>query len=208
MAKPSDFDTNVFINCPFDGIYTPLLRSIVFTVLACGFTPLSALQKRDGGEVRLDKIKRLIRSSRLGIHDISRTDADVGSGLPRFNMPFELGLDLGAKEYGKTYLCTKHTLIFDTERYRYQQFLSDIAGQDISAHHAAPSIAMGKVRDWLNSLRTSHTPPLASPATLQQQYAIFLAELPLICDRVGLDEPDLDFNDFLYFAVEWIALIV
>ena len=90
------FETNVFINCPFDDGYQPLLRAIVFTVLSCGFSARSAMEENDAGAVRMDKIKRLIRESRLAIHDISRTELDVTSGLPRFNMPFELGLDSGS----------------------------------------------------------------------------------------------------------------
>ncbi|WP_288824852.1 hypothetical protein [uncultured Paraburkholderia sp.] len=107
MAKPADFETNVFINCPFDKTYTPILEAIVFTVLACGYTPRSALQERDAADIRLEKIKRLINASQFGIHDISRTEPDVGSGLPRFNMPFELGLDIGARHYGAKHLKEK-----------------------------------------------------------------------------------------------------
>jgi len=70
MRKHDNFDTNVFVNCPFDDEYRPLLRAIVFTVLACGFTPRSALEERDAGVIRLEKIKRLITESRLSIHDI------------------------------------------------------------------------------------------------------------------------------------------
>lgn len=29
MAKPSNFDTNVFINCPFDDTYRPILCKAV-----------------------------------------------------------------------------------------------------------------------------------------------------------------------------------
>ena len=48
-------------------------------------------------------------------------------------MPLELGIFLGAKRFGRAEQKGKVCLILDTERYRYQQFMSDIAGQDISA---------------------------------------------------------------------------
>ena len=73
MMKPENFDTNVFINCALDEAYRPLLWSMVFSIIACGYQPCLALQERDAGVIRLEKIKRLINSSRLGIHDISRT---------------------------------------------------------------------------------------------------------------------------------------
>jgi hypothetical protein len=41
--------------------------------------------------------------------------------LPRFNMPYELGLDVGASEYGGTRLKTKKILILETERYHYKR---------------------------------------------------------------------------------------
>ena len=36
----------------------------------------------------------------MGIHDISRTESSGKPRLPRFNMPLELGMFLGAKQYG------------------------------------------------------------------------------------------------------------
>lgn len=33
------FKNNVFINCPFDDDYYPILRPIIFTVLICELTP-------------------------------------------------------------------------------------------------------------------------------------------------------------------------
>src|ERR1051326_1964151 len=96
-ARPSD---SVFINCAFDEQYVSMLETIVFAVLACGFKPRSALEAGDSGEGRLDKIARLIRESKYGIHDISRVELDRSSRLPRFNMPFELGLDIGCRRFG------------------------------------------------------------------------------------------------------------
>jgi hypothetical protein len=205
MAKPIDFSTNVFVNCPFDEDYRPLLRAMVFSVIICGFTPCLALQQRDAGAIRIEKIKKLIRGCRLGIHDISRTETDADSCLPRFNMPFELGLDLGAREYGGGYLKEKQILILDKERYRFQRFLSDIAGQDIAAHNQSPAILVEKVRSWLNTMRASG-PPLLGATRITSLYDNFLVELPKMCAAAKLDHANLDFNDFLHFCSEWIAL--
>jgi hypothetical protein len=67
-------------------------------------------------------------------------------------MPLELGMFLGAKRYGRSEQKRKNCLILDVERYRYHKFISDIAGQDISAHAAEPSRAIKIVRDWLSNL--------------------------------------------------------
>ena len=54
-------------------------------------------------------------------------------------MPLELGVFLGCKEiwYRRT-AKEKNVSMLDTEPYRYQQFISDIAGQDIQAHSDTP----------------------------------------------------------------------
>jgi hypothetical protein len=122
---------NVFVNCPFDGTYTPLMEALVFAIHDCGYIARSALEAEDSAEVRMDKIAKIIKDCRYGIHDISRTEAGADTGLPRFNMPLELGLFLGARRFGSRIDKLKACLILDRARYRYQQFCSDIAGQDI-----------------------------------------------------------------------------
>src|SRR5688572_15103800 len=99
MTRAS-FGNSVFINCPFDDDYWPMLEAIVFTVLACGFRPRSALEELDSGTVRLNKIERIIRACKYGIHDLCRVEPGAQTKLPRFNMPFELGLDIAAKAFG------------------------------------------------------------------------------------------------------------
>ena len=73
---------------------------MVFTVHDCGFIARCALEEEDASQVRIDKIYNIIAECRYGIHDISRTELDENSGLPRFNMPLELGIFLGAKKFG------------------------------------------------------------------------------------------------------------
>ena len=97
--KSTYYNDNVFINCPFDSAYKHLFDAMVFAIHDCGFIPRCALEE-DASQVRIDKIYSIIADCRYGIHDISRTELDEGSGLPRFNMPLELGVFLGAKKFG------------------------------------------------------------------------------------------------------------
>lgn len=96
---------------------------------------------------------RPIEECRFGIHDLSRIERDAVNDLPRFNMPFELGLFLGGRRYGPRPQRDKHCLVLEAERYRYQNFLSEIAGQDIRSHDNEPAKPVGAVRDWLASRR-------------------------------------------------------
>jgi hypothetical protein len=91
---------SVFVNCPFSVEYQPIFRAILFSVFACAYWPRCALEVSDSSENRLSKIQEIIRQSRFGIHDISFMNLDRRSRLPRFNMPFELGLFLAAKSFG------------------------------------------------------------------------------------------------------------
>ena len=68
----------------------------MFVIFDCGFEARCALEDDDASRVRVDKIYDLISESKYGIHDISRVTLDHVHRLPRFNMPLELGLWLGA----------------------------------------------------------------------------------------------------------------
>jgi hypothetical protein len=195
------YENNVFINCPFDDGYRPLFRALVFAVHACGMTARSALELDNGAEVRIDKITRIIGQCRHSIHDISRTELDHGSGLPRMNMPFELGLFLGAKRFGEAAHQTKTCIIFDRERYRYQQFLSDIAGQDIRAHQDDPGELIRAIRNALATVRAAHLP---SGRLLRERYEAFLEDVPTMCEELQLDHEDLSYRDLTEVIITWL----
>jgi hypothetical protein len=140
---------DVFINCPFTADYQNHFQAIVFTVVRSGFTPRCARESDDGGEVRFEKICRIISGCPYAVHDISKTEPDADSGLPRFNMPFELGLFLGAKRFGGRPHRQKKSLIFDRAPFRYQSFISDISGQDIHPHNGKVDQLIRELATWL-----------------------------------------------------------
>jgi hypothetical protein len=65
------------------------------------FLPRSARELDDGGEPRIEKLYGIIEQCCYGIHDLSRTALDAQNKLPRFNMPLELGIFMGAKRHGQ-----------------------------------------------------------------------------------------------------------
>ncbi|MFL5381902.1 MAG: hypothetical protein ACJ8GN_05250 [Longimicrobiaceae bacterium] len=197
------YEVGVFINCPFDARYRRLFHAIVFAVSDCGFTPRCALETEDGGEERIRKIKRIIRESRYGVHDISRVELDAKSRLPRFNMPLELGLFLGAQEYGVDEQKEKRSLVLDSIPYRYQKFCSDIAGQDIRAHANQPAKAVAAVRAMLATALGGVRLP--GPIRIVERYSAFQAELPALCRRLGLAPGELQFVELRTLMEEWIA---
>ena len=138
MAKtPANFERNVFINCPFDEPYQPLFNAMVFAVHDIGFLPRCALEASNAGQFRLNKIMDIIGECKYSIHDLSRTELDRATRLPRFNMPLELGLDLGCRRFGTSFHSEKISLVMDVEAHRYEAFISDIKGQDIFSHEGS-----------------------------------------------------------------------
>lgn len=209
MAKPSrlpaNYERNVFINCPFDNEYQPLFYAIVFAVNDLGFQAKCAKDESNAGKSRIEKIMDLIAECRYSIHDLSRVDLDPVNNLPRFNMPFELGLDLGCGRYGNSYQQDKMVLVLDTEPYRYQKYISDLAGCDAVAHHDNEEELIEHVRNWL---RLELNPKLAathSGSLIYQRYQQFQVELPSICRKVNWDVDKLPFSDFAWSVGDWIV---
>jgi hypothetical protein len=200
--RHDEYDRNVFINCPFDSEYTPLFEAIVFAVNDAGFRPTCARERLDSSQVRLQKIFELISSSRYSIHDLSRTGLDETSSLPRFNMPLELGIDLGCKAFSDR--CSdKSLLIFDSEQYRFQKFVSDLSGQDIHQHGNDPRTAVTRVRNWLRT-ETGRT-DVPGGAAIYTSYETFRRDLPQICSELKLDISDLTFADLSFTISKWLA---
>lgn len=148
MATP-DFDRSVFINCPFDTEYEPVLKALLFCVMRFGLKPRIATEASNAREARITKIERLILESKYSIHDLSRCQALTVGEHYRMNMPFELGMDFAAARFGTDALRSKQLLVLEEQAYRYQAAISDLAGIDIMQHEGKPDLAMKKVRTWL-----------------------------------------------------------
>ena len=200
----TNYHDNVFINCPFDKSYLPILEALSFAIHDCGFFVRTAMDSDDGAEVRINKIQNLIRLCKYGIHDISRIELSPSSGLPRFNMPLELGIFLGAKSFGQEDQALKKCLILDTHAYRYQRFISDIAGQDIHYHEDEPEKALKKVRNWLSNHTHCVAVRVPGGTVMARRYQHFQNELPLICAEANLDRDELQFPEFRYLLIEWL----
>lgn len=201
MSSP--YTSNVFLNFPFDPQYLSIRNALVFSVFDCGFVPRCALEIENSGEVRFDRIQRLIDESKFGIHDISRTELDSTTKLPRFNMPLELGVFIGARRYGRAKHKQKNCLILDIEQYRYQAFISDIAGHDIRAHSNQPEQAINHVRNWLNSASGRKTIP--GGGEILRRFTTFETDLPDMCEAIPIELNELTYNDYSNFVSEWLA---
>lgn len=197
-----DYTSSVFINCPFDQEYLPIFHAIVFAIFDCGYIARSTLEIDDGSEVRIDKIARIISECKYGIHDISRTELSKDTNLPRFNMPLELGIFLGAKRFGNGRQKKKVCLLLDKDPHRYQIFISDISGQDIQSHNNDDTEAIKMIRNWIRNASQRLT--ILGGKEIAKRYRIFRAELPDLCKSLGLTVDELIFNDYTAIVSKWL----
>lgn len=204
MSPKNDFSKNVFINCPFDEQYIPLLKSILFTIIYLGFTPRIALERFDSGEARINKIIDLIKASKFSIHDLSRIKASKKSDYFRLNMSFELGVDIGCKIFKGGHTKNKKCLILEKEKYRYQKALSDLSSSDIKNHNNEPEEVIRQIRDWfvVNELERADNGTI-----IWDSFNKFMADFYLKREEEGFQEKDMKrmpIPEFIVFVNEWI----
>ena len=126
--------------------------------MASGYTARCALEDDDAGNMRFDKLRRLIRESSWSIHDLSRTELGANA-LPRFNMPFELGLAMGAKYFGSKKQRRNKALILVRERHSLPAYLSDLGGNDPTDHGNDPGNLIRVVSRFLHVTPDGHLLP-------------------------------------------------
>lgn len=196
-------EKNVFINCPFDNDYFKLLKPLLFTLCYIGLRPQIS-ETSDSGEVRLHKIRDLILDSCYFVHDLSRMEPLKANELPRFNMPFECGIDFGIKLSDPVKYQDKKFLILEKERYRYQKVISDISGNDIKAHKNEPEGIVKVVRDWFQTMNNG----MPRHKEIWLAFNEFEYDYESIIGGEGYDLEDigaLPFGDIIDFMNGWIA---
>jgi hypothetical protein len=182
MGKHDDYDSSVFINCPYDDGYLPILHAITFTVRWANFIPRAALEEDDSGTQRLERIYRIVDQCRYCIHDLSRIEFLGPDQLPRFNMPFECGIVFGAVRFGGRHHKVKRQLVLESEPHLTQKTLSDLSGHDPKAHDNRPEEAINRV--WSFLVGRNGAVGLPGPEHVRQLYAKFQADLPQLTEAL------------------------
>ena len=196
------YNSSVFINCPIDRSYKLFFHASVFTIIRCAFNVRCAEEESDSSEIRLTKIYRMISECKYGIHDLSMINLDRKTHLPRFNMPFELGIFLAAKHFGNNEQVKKNCLVFEKQSHSYEKYISDIKGQDIASHGNKPKIFIIKIRDWLDT--NSKSKYLPGGCAIWNEYQRFRNWLPAKCNSINLDISELTYNNYAELVYAWI----
>ncbi len=183
------FNTNVFINCPFDKPYQKLLHPLLFTLVRLGYHPRIASESLDSDRPRIEKILRVVRDCRYAIHDLSRIQASRVDEYYRLNMPFELGLDVGCKNYGSNAQRRKRCLILGERPYAFQQALSDLSGSDIEVHNNRVEDIIRCVRNWFSGMGTH---PCAAAGLIMTEYLEFMGANYKRLHQEGFSDRDIE----------------
>jgi hypothetical protein len=143
---------SVFLNIPYDDQFEDLYLAYIVGLTQLGLEINATLAVPNQG--RLGRIVQLIEKSDVSIHDLSRIE--LSSGIPRFNMPLELGLAL----YRSHMTGGKHRVyVFERKAYRMQQSTSDINGVDPQIHNGRPKGVMAGLRNIFHQPKGTTTVP-------------------------------------------------
>ena len=131
---------SVFLNIPYDAQFEELYLAYIvgLTQLGLKINATLALPNQD----RLKRIVGLIEKSDVSIHDLSRIESS--SGVPRFNMPLELGLALFRSHVTRG---RHRVFVFEKKAYRVQRSTSDVNGIDPQIHKGRPKGVMAGLRN-------------------------------------------------------------
>lgn len=151
MARTRRIES-VFLNIPYDTAFEDLYLAYIVGLTQLGLRTHAALAVPNQG--RLGTIIELIEQSEFSIHDLSRVE--VSRGVPRFNMPVELGLALYRSHTTKG----KHRVfIFESKARRAQRSTSDVNGIDPQVHNGTPTGLMRALRNVFRQPRDVTTVP-------------------------------------------------
>ena len=131
---------SVFLNIPYDLAFENLYLAYIVGLTQLGLRANATVGVPNQG--RPDTIIGLIERSDFSIHDLSRIE--LSNGIPRFNMPVELGLAL----YRSHVTEGRHRVyVFERRAYRAQRSTSDINGIDPKIHNGTAKGVMAGLRN-------------------------------------------------------------
>jgi hypothetical protein len=187
-------DQYVFLNVPFDKEYNPLFLALIAGLTGLGLTPRCVLEVPSEGRSRLERIFVLISSCDASIHDLSRVSLSGDLEVPRFNMPFELGIS-----YALSQVASHRFFVLEEKAFRLQASLSDLNGHDPHIHDGTPAGVLCCALDCFGT--PSGAPPLSALEAMTRRLTQTALKLQREQRREGLFHPFL-FRQIVMAALE------
>jgi hypothetical protein len=168
---------SVFVNCPFDAAYKPLIDAIILSTVACGFVPRTATDTGDVARPRMDRIERAMKECSYSIHDLSRCTGTGDWNLARFNMPLELGMAMSMAH---------DWLVLVPVGHDYAAFVSDLAGYDLKPHDQTHPAVIRAIMSWLSTRKNNYT---VTPNVVIDAFDLFEEHITEVELTWGADPP-------------------
>lgn len=193
-------DNAIFINCPFDNEYLPLLRALLFVAKFYGLDVKIASLELDSKSNRLTRIISLMKEAKYSVHDLSRMKSDKEGEYYRMNMPFELGLDYGISDEGNVFL------IFENEAYELKKALSDINGWDVRPHNNEPERLVSEFRRWIVANRElPENVKDYSPSDIWYKYNDFYASFSDHMTMHKMKDDEVSVREYMNFIDRYLS---
>ncbi len=152
-----DPSRSVFINCPYDAAFAPLMNAVLFATVCCGFVPRSANESGKVGTARIDRIVDTLFASRYSIHDLTRCRGEGDEELSRFNMPLELGMAMALARWTRKKKTPHEWFVLVPDGHAYHRFISDLAAYDPARYDGSVGTIVQRVMSWLITLEGAIT---------------------------------------------------
>ena len=183
-----------------------MFEALLFTIMGSGHRVRCALEESNSGDIRLNKLCRLIDESAKSIHDLSRVELNDHS-LPQFNMPLELGIVIGAQQFGGKHRRDKKLLILIRERHRMPVYISDLGGNDPDHHDDDPEKIVAAVRNFIRFGKDGA--PLPGAKFMINEFQNFKSEIFNIAKRRRIARDEVSslrgYSDFVLFISEYLT---
>ena len=170
----------VFLNIPYDRQFENLYLAYIAGLSTFGLIPRATLEIPTS-QRRLDRILKLIEECGYSIHDLSRVQLDRRRPrVPRFNMPFELGLAVAhaaSHRQHAWYVC-------EAVSHRVDKSLSDLGGTDVRIHGGTIRGVFAALCDVF--VRKGQQP---SVQEMYRIYRVLRRTLPRIMKQAGVKDP-------------------
>lgn len=180
----------VFLNIPYDLQFQDLYIAYIVGLTQLGMDVTATLAHPN--QDRLAKIIELIEKCKFSIHDLSRIESS--KGIPRFNMPLELGIAL----YRST-KATHDVYVFESKAFRAQRSTSDINKLD-------PRIHAGTTQGVMSALLSIFWQPDNTPTVpeMLRSFKAVKAKLPELLKNAGSNSP---FEKAVFESLKIAALV-
>jgi hypothetical protein len=163
LVRRNRGSADVLINAPFDTPFERQYLALIAGLVSLGLNPRSVLEL-SAADGRLGRLVKIIRTCRFSVHDLSRVQLARRPPfrVPRFNMPFELGLAVAVAQGGG-----HDCFLLEAKQGRLTHTLNDMNAFDASIHEGTVD---GMVDAILDHFGDRPNPPLGDKTDILWVY--------------------------------------